>query len=134
MTGVVVDSSAVVAIITHEDGWERLTSELWSARERLISAATLTESGIVMESRSRPSGLEAVERLIREARVRVIPLDRDDAEAAVAAWRRFGRGRHPAKLNYGDSFTYALAERTGYPILWTGSDFAQTDLDGHAPR
>jgi ribonuclease VapC len=129
VTGVVIDSSAIVAIIAHENGWERLTAELWSARERLMSAATLTESGIVMENRSHPYGFEAVERLIREARLSVISLDRDDAEAAVAAWRRFGRGRQPARLNYGDCFTYALAERTGYPILCAGNDFAQTDLE-----
>lgn len=134
MTGVVVDSSAIVAIITQEDGWERLTSELWSARERLMSAASLTESGIVMEHRSRPYGLEAVERLMREAGLSVISLDRHDAEAAVAAWRRFGRGRHPARLNFGDCFTYALAERTGYPILCLGNDFAQTDLQVVPPR
>lgn len=128
MTGVVVDSSAIVAIIAHEEGWERLTSELWSASERLMSAATLAESGIVMENRSRPYGLEAVERLIREARLSVVSLDRDDAEAAVGAWRRLGRGRHSARLNFGDCMTYALAERTGYPILCVGDDFAQTDL------
>ena len=129
MTGVVVDSSAIVSIIAHETGWETLTAELGSAGDRLVSAATLTESGIVMENRAHTSGLEAVERLIREARLSVIALDRDDAEAAVAAWRRFGRGRHPARLNYGDCFTYALAERTGYPILCVGNDFAQTDLE-----
>lgn len=56
------------------------------------------------------------------------PLDRDEAEAAVAAWRRFGRGGHAARLNYGDCFTYALAERTGYPILCVGNDFAQRNL------
>ncbi len=129
MTGVVVDSSAIVAIVTHETGWEQLTSELWSADDRLVSAATLAESGIVMENRFTLHGLEAVERLIREARLSVVSVDRDDAEAAVAAWRRFGRARHQARLNYGDCFTYALAERTGYPILCVGNDFAQTDLE-----
>lgn len=129
MTGVVVDASAIVAIVTAENGWELLASELRDANERELSAATLAEAGIVMENRVRHGGLETVERFVREMRLSVTPLDREDAEAAVAAWKRFGRGRHRAALNFGDCFTYALAERTGYPILCTGNDFVETDLE-----
>ncbi len=129
MTGVVVDSSAIVATLLHEPGWEHVARALAAADERLMSAPTLTEVGIVMEGRSQAYGMESVERALRQSRVAVVPLDRDDAEAAVGAWRRFGRGRHPAALNFGDCMTYALAERTGLPILCTGNDFAQTDLE-----
>ncbi len=134
MSGVVLDSSAVVSIVLGEVGWETLMDTLVDSSERLLSSASLTESGIVVERRSSAFGLEAVERLIRDANVTVVPVDRMDAEQAIAAWRRYGKGRHPASLTYGDCFVYALSERSGHPILCTGNDFAQTDLEVLPPR
>lgn len=127
--GVVVDTSAIVAILLEEPGWHELATVMNAADERLLSTATLVEAGIVMEDRARPMGAGFVNLLVREAEIEIIDLDRADAESAIDAWRRFGRGKHPARLNLGDCFTYALAERTGYPILCVGDDFAQTDLE-----
>lgn len=72
-------------------------------------------------------------RAVREALVDIEPFDDDLAERAVDAWRRFGKGRHPAALNFGDCMTYALADKTGYPILCVGENFAQTDLETVRP-
>jgi ribonuclease VapC len=89
---------------------------------------------MVVEARLWPSGQDAVERFIRDAAVGMVPVDVDLAARAMSAWRRYGKGRHPAGLNYGDCFTYALAERTGYHVLCTGEDFAATDIPVVRPR
>lgn len=93
-----------------------------------MSAATRVELGIVAEARLGPAGAELVHRLLRDAEIELVPVDGDATDRAVSAWRRFGKGRHPAALNLGDCFTYAAAEKAGYPILCTGADFAATDL------
>ena len=126
--GLVVDTSAVVAIILAEPCGDRLIADLEEATVRVMSAATRVELGIVIESRLGPDGIEAVERFLRDAEIRVVDVDREAAERAVGAWRRYGKGRHPAALNFGDCFSYALAEQTGFPLLCTGDDVAATDL------
>jgi ribonuclease VapC len=124
----VVDTSAVVAIILGEPRSEELSVHLENAIARLMSAAIRVELGIVIEARFWPAGQDIVDRFLRDANIDIVPVDADLAARAMSGWRRYGKGRHPAGLNFGDCFTYALAERTGYPVLCTGDDFAATDI------
>jgi ribonuclease VapC len=84
--------------------------------------------GIVIEARLWPAGQDVVDRLLRDAKIDIVPVNADLAARAVSGWRRYGKGRHPAGLNFGDCFTYALAEQTGHPVLCTRDDFAATDV------
>lgn len=129
MTNLVVDTSAAVAILLGEPGGDDLVAGLEGADRRTMSAATLVELGIVLEARHGPAGRGIAERFVRDADIEVVPLDRDGAELAMGGWRRFGRGRHRAALDFGDCFTYSLAISTSSPVLCTGGDFAATDLE-----
>jgi len=127
-SGLIVDTSAAVAVILGERGSDELAAYLEDAPVRLMSAAICVELGIVIEARLWPAGQDVVDRFLRDAKIDIVPVDTDLAARTVSGWRRYGKGRHPAGLNFGDCFTYALAERTGNPILCTGDDFAATDL------
>ena len=120
----VVDTSALVAITLREPTRMWFIEALANATERVIAAPTVLELGIVLESRLGVAGV--ADRSIREGAIDVRPFTSDLAERGIAVWRRFGKGRHPAALNFGDCCTYALAEETGWPILCTGDDFART--------
>jgi ribonuclease VapC len=124
----VVDTSAAVAVILGEAGGEELAAHLEDALARLMPAAIRVELGIVIEARLRPAGQDVVDRFLRDAQVDIVPVDADLADRAMSGWRRYGKGRHPAGLNFGGCFTYALADRTGHPVLCTGNDFAATDI------
>ena len=130
----VVDTSAAVAIVLGEPGSEELAVHLENALVRLMPAAIRVELGIVIEARLWPAGQDVVDRLLRDAKIDVVPVDADLAARAMSGWRRYGQGRHPAGLNFGDCFTYALADRTGHPVLCTGDDFAATVVHGQAGR
>jgi ribonuclease VapC len=130
----VVDTSAAVAVILGEPGSEELAAHLEDALTRLMPAAIRAELGIVIESRLWPAGQDVVDRFLRDARIDIVPVDADLAARAMSGWRRYGKGRHPAGLNFGDCFTYALAEQTGHPVLCTGEDFAATDVGIVRPR
>lgn len=127
MSAIVVDTSALVAIVKDEPGREWLVDRLTKASGRVIAAPNALEFGIVLEARA-PDAVGIAQRVLRQARIAVVPFDEDLAERAQNAWRRFGKGRHPAALNFGDCCTYALAEETGYPILCVGDDFRRSDL------
>ncbi|MCA1670925.1 MAG: type II toxin-antitoxin system VapC family toxin, partial [Actinobacteria bacterium] len=124
-----VDTSAAVAVILGEPGSDDLIDCLENSAARLMSAANRVELGIVIEARLGPDGTDAVTRFLRDADIEIVPVDIDAADRAVSVWRRYGKGRHPAALNFGDCFCYALAERTGLSLLCTGDDFAATDLE-----
>jgi ribonuclease VapC len=124
----IIDTSAVVAVLFGEAGGDELAAHLEGALARLMPAATRVELGIVVEGRLGPSGQDVVDRFLRDAQLEIVPVDSDLADRAVSGWRRYGKGRHPAALNFGDCFTYALADRTGYPVLCVGNDFAATDI------
>jgi len=128
VNGLVIDTSAAVAVLSGEATGGKLIEALDGEGPRLMSAASLVELGIVLEARFGPVGLGIVERFLRDAEVEIVPVDHEQAGVAVSAWRRFGKGRHAAGLNMGDCFTYALADVVGLPILCTGDDFPQTDL------
>jgi len=129
VTALVVDTSAAVAIVTSEPGAEHLARVLEEADRRMMSAATLVALGIVLEARLGPAGRGIADRFVRDAGLEVMAVDAEAAELAIDGWRRFGRGRHRAALNYGDCFTYGLAIATGSPVLCTGEDFAATDIE-----
>ena len=131
--GIVVDMSAVVAILQSDDGHDVLIEHLACAPRRLMSAATRVELGMVVEARYGMPGRELVDRFLRDAAVELVAVDAGTADRALSAWRRYGKGRHRAALNFGDCFSYALAEDTGFALLCTGEDFTATDLPTAAP-
>jgi ribonuclease VapC len=99
----------------------------------LLSAANLLEASMVIESRKGEAGGHELDLLLYRARIEVVAVDQDQAEIARLAWRRFGKGRHPAGLNYGDCFAYALAKSRRATLLFTGSDFVRTDIERVTP-
>jgi ribonuclease VapC len=96
---------------------------------RLLSAVSRVECTCVIEGRKRDAGRAELDLFLREAAIEIAPVTADQAEIACEAFRRFGRGRHPAGLNIGDTFAYALAKATGEPLLYKGADFSRTDVD-----
>ncbi|MGH9152582.1 MAG: type II toxin-antitoxin system VapC family toxin [Acidimicrobiales bacterium] len=129
MSGLVVDTSAAVAILFDEAGAGDVLAAIGDADPRLLSAATLVELGIVVEARLGRAGGDVVDRFLRDGDIEVVEVDRTQADRAIEGWRRFGKGRHPAALNLGDCFAYGLAMATGQPVLCVGDDFARTDAD-----
>jgi ribonuclease VapC len=117
-----------VAVILGEPGRDEIAGYLEGALARLMPAAIRVELGIVIEARLWPAGQDVVDRFLRDAQIDVVPADAELAARAMSGWRRYGKGRHPAGLNFGDCFTYALAEQTGHPVLCVGDDFAATDI------
>jgi ribonuclease VapC len=124
----VVDTSAAVAILTDESSAGELIEQLAGAEARLMSMATLVELGIVMEARIGPAAPGIVERFLRDGEIELVSVNRTHVDRALEGWRRYGRGRHKAALNYGDCFSYALALASGYPPLFVGDDFSRTDV------
>jgi ribonuclease VapC len=125
----VIDTSAVVAILRQESGAEGLLRRLTAAGSRRISAASLLESAIVLESKSGQRGGEQLDLFLARAQVEVEPVIAEHVRIARKAWRRYGKGSgHAAGLNFGDCFSYALAQSLGEELLYKGSDFAQTDI------
>lgn len=126
---VVVDTSALAAIVFGEPDAEQLLDVLLAASgDVVVSAATLVECAIVVEARHGSEGTRDLRLLLERLEVETIALDAQQAEAAVAAWRRFGKGHHPAALNLGDCFAYALTATSGGALLYKGDDFSQTDV------
>ncbi len=106
----------------------RIASALESDASRLVSAATLVETGIVIESRYGPAGARELDLLATKGGFVIEPVTAEQADLAREAWRRYGKGRHSAGLNYGDCFSYALAKIKGEPLLFKGNDFPHTDI------
>ena len=124
----VVDTSAAVAMLIGEPTAPALRAHLEVTARSYISAGTLQELGIVLESRIGAVAPAKIERFLRDSGTEVIPVDQALVDRALAGWRQFGRGKHAAGLNYGDCFTYALASTRNLPVLCTGDDFARTDV------
>ena len=125
----VIDTSVLVAVILGEPDAEAVLSLLQAnAGDLQLSAANLVEAGIVVEARQGPEAASDLRILVERLGIEIAPLDPGQAQVALAGWRRFGKGRHPAGLNFGDCFAYALAKATNAPLLFKGSDFAQTDV------
>jgi len=124
----VIDTSAFLAILANEPERRRFNELIEADPKRVASAATLLEAGIALESRSGEMAGRELDLFVHRARIEIIPVDYDQVEIARAAFRRFGKRRNPAGLNFGDCFSYALAKATGEPLLFKGDDFIQTDL------
>ena len=125
---IVVDSSALVAILLQEPGAPAAAQALTEASARYVTSANWVETAIVMEARKGPSGAIEFDALMEEAGIEIVSVDAEIGSAARTAWRRFGKGRHPASLNYGDCFAYGLAKVRDLPLLAFGGDFEKTDL------
>jgi len=124
----VVDTSALVALLSMEPESARLAVALESDMTRLISAATVVETGLVIESRYGPAGGRELDLFVAKAGLSVEAVTPEQANVAREAWRRYGKGRHAAGLNFGDCFSYALAKIAGEPLLFKGDDFTHTDI------
>lgn len=124
----VIDTSAIAAILFDEPEAAELEGRIADDPVRLMSAATLLEATIVIEARLGDVGGREFDLWRHRAEIDIIGVDAEQADLARRAWRRFGRGRHPAGLNYGDCFSYALATARNEPLLFKGDDFAKTDV------
>lgn len=124
----VLDSSAVVAILFDEPERRAFSEAIEADPRRLISAASLLESALLVEARRGEIAGRELDLLIHRAAVLTTPVDADQVEIARRAWRRYGKGRHRAGLNFGDCFAYALAAASGEALLFKGADFAATDV------
>ena len=126
---IAIDSSAVVAILRMEIDGPKLLWVVSNARGRMMSAMSFLETSIVLARRTGdPGGWEALDAFVEEAKIAVVPFDDAQAEIARAAFLKYGKGRHPAALNFGDCAAYALAKSKGVPLLYKGADFAKTDI------
>ena len=124
----VIDTSAIAAILFDEPDAAALEGKIVDDPVRLMSAATFLEATIVIEARLGDPGGREFDLWLHRAEVEILPVDAEQADMARRAWRRFGRGRHPAGLNYGDCFSYALAATHDEPLLFKGDDFTNTDV------
>jgi ribonuclease VapC len=124
----VIDSSAIAAILFNESDAPSFERKVADDPIRLISAGTLIETGILIESRLGEIGGRELDLWLQRAKVEIVSVDEEQVEFARRGWRRFGKGRHPASLNYGDCFAYALAITRDEPLLFKGNDFGKTDI------
>ena len=124
----VVDTSAVIAILFNEPETESFVRALADDSKKMISAFNALESAIVIEAKKGEAGGRELDLLLHRARIEIISLNSDQVELALTAWRKYGKGNHPAGLNIGDCCAYALAKYSGEPLLFKGKDFSQTDI------
>ena len=125
----IIDSSAIASILFMEADSGHFSAKIADNWPRRMSVASLLESTMVVEGRAGPSSSYDIDDLLEEYEIELVPVSVEQAQAARVAWRRFGKGNHPAGLNFGDCFSYALAKTTDEPLLFKGDDFAQTDLE-----
>ena len=129
----IADTSALVAVILGEEDAELYLDAMSSASRLGISAASLLEASMVVEARQGTEASHDLQALLADLEAEVVPCDEEQAQWALEAWRRFGKGRHPAALNFGDCLAYACAAATGEPLLFKGRDFTQTDVPSALP-
>ena len=124
----VIDTSALVAVLLNQPDAPRISQAIELASVRLLSVANFLEAAMVVESRKGEAAGRELDLALYRATIEVVPVDQDQAEIARLAWRRYGKGRHAAGLNYGDCFAYALARQRRLPLLFRGDDFVRTDI------
>ena len=125
----VLDSSAIVAIHLKEPGHERLIQAIDQAEIVLVGAPTLLEATMVLTSRLGQDARPLLFAFLRQLDAEIVPFNQEHLDAATAAFLRYGRGRHPAALNFGDCLSYAIAAVAGLDLLFTGEDFTRTDIE-----
>jgi len=125
----VVDTSAILAILGNEPERRRFNEAIEASDIRSMSTASFVESSIVLEMRYGYDGVRDLDLFVATAEITLVPVDSDQAHIARQAFRDYGKGRHPAALNFGDCFAYALAKATGEPLLFKGEDFSKTDIE-----
>lgn len=123
----ILDSSAIIAIVLREPGWEDLLARL-AAEPAAVGAPTVVESGIVLTARIGRQARTILARFLQEAGLAIVPFGEEHWLAAIDAYVRFGKGRHPADLSFGDCLTYAVARLADQRLLFVGGDFSKTDL------
>lgn len=124
----VVDASALLAILRAEPESRRFAEAIAAASRPTLSVVSFVEASMVLDARHGPAGTDRLDRLLRESGMELAPVDIEQAQIAREAFRDFGRGRHPARLNFGDCFSYALARQRGEMLLFKGDDFTRTDM------
>ena len=126
----VLDSSSLLAILLREAGHETLVKKAANAERVLIGAPTAFETAVVLSSRLKRDARPEINGILRKLNAEIVEFGSEHYESAVSAFLRFGKGRHPAALNFGDCVSYALAAMSGEPLLFSGNDFSKTDLQG----
>ncbi|MGH8676014.1 MAG: type II toxin-antitoxin system VapC family toxin [Burkholderiales bacterium] len=124
----IIDTSAIIAILFNERDAKTYAQAITKADSCRVSAATFVEASIVVEAQTKNGGGSQLDAFLRRARIAIEPVTEEQAHIARQAFADFGKGRHPAALNYGDCFSYALAKATGEPLLFKGADFKKTDI------
>ena len=124
----VIDTSALIAILFGEPEALLFSRAVADASRKLISVFNVLETGIVVEARKGESGGREFDLLLHRAQIEIVAMNGDQAELARAAWRKYGKGNHPAGLNIGDCCAYALAKHSGEPLLFKGDDFSKSDI------
>jgi ribonuclease VapC len=125
----ILDSSAIVAVVLREPGFEELVRKIAGAQTVAVGAPTLAEAGIVLTARLERDARGLLQGLLREWEAVTVNFGEEHWREALSAYSRFGRGRHRARLNFGDCLSYAVAQLAGEPLVCTGNDFARTDLE-----
>ena len=124
----IVDTSAIVAILRREPEGDAFFERVLDAERPAMSAVALVEASLVIEGRGGRAAGARLDRFLARAGVEIVAVTADTARLAREAWRIWGKGNHPARLNLGDCFAYALAQERGEPLLFKGEDFARTDV------
>jgi ribonuclease VapC len=127
----VLDTSAVLAILQNEPERRKFNEAIDAAETRSLSTASFVECSMIVESRYGADGVRDLDLFIAKAQISLAPVDEEQGNVARRAFRKYGKGRHPAGLNFGDCFSYALSKALQDPLLFKGNDFSQTDVDCH---
>jgi ribonuclease VapC len=127
----VLDTSAILAILQNEPERRKFNEAIEAAETRSLSTASFVECSLILESRYGSDGVRDLDLFIAKAQVSLVPVDEEQANLARLAFRKYGKGRHPAGLNFGDCFSYALAHAIDEPLLCKGNNFSQTDVECH---
>lgn len=125
----VIDPSALIAVLQDEPDREAIIECIDSAESTFMSVVSFVESSIVIHHRNRLDGLLDLDLLLAKAGIELVACDANQAYLARSAFRTYGKGQHPARLNFGDCFSYALAKSLNEPLLFKGQDFSQTDIE-----
>jgi ribonuclease VapC len=128
----VLDTSAILAILQDEPERRKFNEAIEATETRSLSTASFVECSMILESRYGADGVRDLDLFIAKAQVSLVAVDEEQAHLARRAFRNYGKGRHPAGLNFGDCFSYALSQALNEPLLFKGGDFSQTDVECHS--